>query len=294
MMITRVCGVFCVVALVVMGCQSTDRICPATELAYVRLTDGLWQVWVIDSAGKHPKQLTSSMFDKRFPKWTTDGQGVLFRTNNGEAFLIEVESGKERRILRGLEPIGSVSPANMGSRVVFAKYKQTLTDASDIWLAEPEGVERRIVTNDPGLQYGPAASPDGRRIAYISGQGFGKHELHVMAADGTTKARLTENQALELLPAWRPDGGRLAYVSDVAGNYDVWAMTPDGQDKRQLTSDEALDSCPSWSPDGRSIAFMSTRSGSSQIWIMGADGSDPRQVTRGDEAMEPCWRRTNP
>ncbi len=283
-----------VAASLVTGCQSTTKVRPSEDLAFVRLSDDLWQIWVCDTAGRHFRQVTRSPIDKRTPRWTADGSGILFRSGNGEAFLADPATGDERQLLTGMEPVSGIGPANSDDRILFTKFKQTLADASDIWTAAPDGTARRQITNDVGLQYDPAASPDGQRIAYISGQGFGNHELYIMDADDSSKRRLTDDQNLDLLPAWHPNGKQLAYVSDITGNYDIWIMDLEDSQTRNMTQHEALDSCPAWSPDGRWIAFTSTRSGASQIWIMSADGTDARQVTRGDKAMEPSWRRTNP
>lgn len=56
-----------------------------------------------------------------------------------------------------------------------------------------------------------AWSPDGRRIAFVSGDyskpdvpAFWNEEIYVMNADGTGLTRLTNDPAYDGFPAWQP------------------------------------------------------------------------------------------
>jgi len=241
--------------------------------------------------GSGAEQITISPSDKRYPVWSQDGDKILFRTNNSEAFAIDLAKGNEERLLKTFGLIGSVAESLDGSELLFVRFRTDLMDDSDIWLKSSEGQERRMLTDDKGLQYDPVWSPDGKKIAYISGHGYQMHDLHIMEANGENKRRLTNDKALELLPAISPDGNTIAYVSDSTGNYEIYLMEVDGDKVIRLTRHDGIDTRPCWSPDGARIMFVSDRSGKLQLWIMGKEGGNPEMLTSGPPSIDPAWRK---
>jgi hypothetical protein len=100
----------------------------------------------------------------------------------------------------------------------------------------------------------PAWSPDGSRIAFLSGRDrngatcfeecSANNELYVMSADGSAQRRLTHTKGDESAPAWSPDGARIAFDSD--------RNSPEGSDGggRELYSIGADRSCMTWLSNG--------------------------------------------
>jgi len=260
-------------------------------VAFTRLTGDYWQLWVMRPDGTGVKQLTTLLSDKRYPCWTQDGKHLLFRNNNNQAFILDPSTKEEQRILPSLGLIGSVVESPDGAKVLFVRFRTELMDSSALWMTTIDEKERRVLTNEAGLQYDPAWSPDGKRIVYISGHGYQTHELFIMDSDGKNKRQLTDNKALELLPVFSSDGRTIAYVSDITGDYEIWTMDVDGNNQQQLTNSNGIDTRPCWSPDGSRIIFVSNRSGEPQLWIMNRDGSNVRQLTTGQPCMDPAWKR---
>jgi len=96
--------------------------------------------------------------------------------------------------------------------------------------------------------FSPVWSPDGRKIAFVSGSNPNRPEIYVMNADGSGKRNLTRDAASDTSPAWSPDGRRIAFVSTRDGNSEVYVMNADGGGQRRLTHDPAGNFSPSWSP----------------------------------------------
>ena len=91
----------------------------------------------------------------------------------------------------------------------------------DIYLFDGNLQPCRQLTHD-GQSVQPTFSPDGRRIAFISGRGYGYdadfglndfQSAYVMSADGSGQRRLSTSSATGPI-AWSPDGRRIAFVSD--------------------------------------------------------------------------------
>ena len=278
----------------IIGCQRVSPIEKTSSMhpiVFSRLTGDYWQLWLMNVDGSGPTQLTSSASDKRYPVWSHDNQKVLFRNNNNQVFLFDLQTSRTKQVLKNMGFVGSVALLPHSSRPLFVRFRSEIMDSSDLWLSSFEGDNRHILTRDIGLQYDPAWSPNGEKIAYISGHGYQTHELFVMDVEDGNKVSLTDNKALELLPTFSPDGKMVAYVSDISGDFEIWLMSIDGSNPQRLTFSDGLDSRPCWSPDGRHILFVSNRDDNLQLWMMNRDGTNPRQLTTGPPSMDPAWRR---
>ena len=194
---------------------------------------------------------------------------------------------------------------------------------SRLSLMRPDGSDLTLLTDTvAGYPFG-SWSPDGSRVAFLSGS-FGEGALLVINANGSGEAHVTDIEArapdwspdgtklvfeaveggiysvgadgsgLARLslggsgPTWSPDGSRIAFFSDDAGNLDVYTMGSDGARLERLTSDPADDVSPAWSPDGSQIAFVSERHRNADLYVVDANGSGERRLTEDpapDEAF---------
>lgn len=260
------------------------------QLLYSRLTDGTWQIWRKDLATDQRKQVTTSPEDKRYPSWVPEG-GISYHTSNYGCYLVRGEAPRSEPLLPGLWPARDIAWSRDGSHVAFSKFRTDLVDSANLWVAEAGGRAQRMLTHEAGIQYNPAWSPDGRRIAYVGGQGYGTYEIYVVNVDGAERKQLMKNRSHEFLPAWSPDGLQIAFTSDASGDYEIWVIQSDGSMPRRLTQSPGLDTRPVWSPDGRRIAFTTSRSGTLEIWVMKADGTDPRPVETAEGGVcDPAWQ----
>jgi Tol biopolymer transport system component len=260
------------------------------RLLYSRLTDGTWQVWQRDLSTNQRVQVTLTPGDKRYPAWVLDG-GIAYCTSNQACF--QVHSGDERNepLLADLWPVRDVAGSPDGRSLAFSRFRTELVDSANLWIADSAGTQRRILTQDAGIQEDAAWSPDGEQLAFAAGQGPGTYEIYLVNADGTNRRQLTRNRANDFLPAWSPDGTQIAFSSDASGDYEIWIMRTDGSDLRQLTHSPGLDTRPAWSPDGGHLAFATNRTGTLAIWVMNTDGADQRSLEQAEGgSCDPAWR----
>ena len=270
--------------------MDTPRPSLTGQVLYSRLTDGTWQIWHTDLAARVPRQVTFTPGDKRYPAWAADGS-VTYCVSNQACFQSRLGEQQSEPLLIDLWPVRDAVWSPDGRRLAFARFRTDLVDSANLWIAEGEGTQRRMITHEVGIQEHPAWSPDGQWIAYSGGHGYGTYELYVVRPDGSQRRQLTRNQAHDFLPAWSPDGTQIAFSSDVSGEYEIWVVGADGSNLRQVTRSPGLDTSPAWSPDGRWIAFASNRSQTLALWIVRPDGSDPQRLAEAEAAAcDPAWR----
>ena len=162
----------------------------------------------------------------------------------------------------------------------------------EIYVMNNDGTGQVRMTTNPEPDDYPAWSPDGRKIAFMSGT-----SLKLIDADGTNQTQLTtaaveQNCAHDFVScglSWSPDGTKIAFT-DFA---DIVVINVDGSNR--VTLGRGVD--PSWSPDGSRIAFARNDSSPStkfNIYTMNADGSDvkgwPGSGSGGNSGdIDPAW-----
>ena len=113
------------------------------------------------------------------------------------------------------------------------------------------GAQTRL-TNDPVVEYNPAWSPDGRRIAFHSFRGppAQYQNLYTMNPDGSGVIRITQTQRNDWNPAWSPDGGHLVFQSDRENPslLQIYAIDVDSKEQTKLgeTSGSSNNFVPDW------------------------------------------------
>jgi len=140
------------------------------------------------------------------------------------------------------------------------------------------------VTSGEGLQIEPAISPNGRLVAYASGNPD-RMRIVITRLDGSTSWPLSDDSAsVELMPRWSPDNDALAFLS---GNHAYVAPAVGGA-RRLIAAggpDEAMVRSASWSPHGDSLAIVRHDS----LFVVPLDGLGYRLVGTGSQIHSCAW-----
>jgi Tol biopolymer transport system component len=156
----------------------------------------------------------------------------------------------------------------------------------DVYVMGANGVGLTQLTKNPGSEFDPSWSPDGRQIVYRDSRrgNNSDDEIYVMNADGSGQRNLSNHPINDWGPAWSPDGAKIAFNSGRSGdNMSIYLMNPDGSGVQRLTTIEG--EYPAWSPDGKRIAFESQQPGAFgnnpnyDIMVMQANGSGVTPLT---------------
>ena len=177
-------------------------------------------------------------------------------------------------------PSSAAFPGANG-KIAFTRW---LDGDTDIYVMNPDGSGQTRITDQSGMDWMPAWSPDGSKIVFATTRhGVANHEIYLMNPDGSDQTRLTDSPSNDIWPSWSPDGSQIAFASSRDGNREIYLMNADGTEQTRLTSDAADDEVPRWSPDGTKIGFVSRRDGNAEIYIMNADGSNQENLTNHPE-----------
>ncbi len=163
--------------------------------------------------------------------------------------------------------------ASNTGRIVFTSFRD---GNFEIYVMDADGGNQDNLTENPSYDGQPDWSPDGTKIAFVSGRDGAGSQIYVIDADGKNVIRLTDGPGGKGHPDWSPDGRKIAFSFDHREDY-IAVMDADGRNREKL-EDEAR--YPSWSPDGGEIAFVSSRDGGNEIYVMSVGGQASKRVTQ--------------
>ncbi len=147
------------------------------------------------------------------------------------------------------------------------------------------------LTYEPGPEFFPSLSPDGKSLLYAS-RAAGDWDIRVQRVGGRNPTNLTrDSQADDTQPAFSPDGERIAFRSE-RDSGGIYLMGATGESITRLSD---FGYSPSWSPDGAQILVgtekipqPSTRPTKSQLWKIAVKSGERRMISEGD-ALQPHY-----
>lgn len=167
-----------------------------------------------------------------------------------------------------------------GKRMIFLK---ALEGREQMFIANADGSDERLLLHDSVNIEDPAWSPDGRQVAYVRMDGA-KNTLHVMNIDGTGDRRMSPPNHSPIHPAWMPDGKSILYCT----NDDLDPPRKDAAEiyRVDLTGGAiatvisgGVNTYPVPSPDGTRIAFRKFFDNNSEVFVADSDGTKVRNLT---------------
>ncbi len=241
-------------------------------------------LWLVETAGGNPQQLTTAYANDTAPRWSPDGRTVAFvsdREERKELWLIPADFGEAHRLTRGSSDASQPAWSPDGQHLVYVT--KTERPAKDDPTHTPKGgSDVRVIT----------------QLGYkMDGEGFwdGKYKhLFTVAVTSGESVQLTDGPWDDAQPTWSPDGSRIAFVSrrtpdrEWTDTSDIYTVPATGGDATQLTRSVGPFKSPVWSPDGKQIGFLGhdrpAETGPTTqdwVWTAAADGSGaPTALTR--------------
>jgi Tol biopolymer transport system component len=190
------------------------------------------------------------------PAWSPDGKQIAFSLGQNQAFNIAViqTNGTNLRNLTSTGINRHPSWSSDGTQLVYSSRHGSF---SHIYTMNADGTQESQLTNQSTLDYQPAWSPDGSRIAFTSGCLDGSSSLYesiyIIQADGSGRTHIPVPESFgggqydsQTQPSWSPDGTQIAYTQSFFKGSAIVIVNLDGSGFSLLG--DPLDIYPSGAP----------------------------------------------
>ncbi len=168
----------------------------------------------------------------------------------------------------------------------------------------PEQTGKTILSPEKGgrMNVGPALSPDGKYVVFISDRDIFTNDLYLADAQtGRIIRKLTSSAATPHFDAlrfinssgtWSPDGKQFAVVIFKEGDNALAILDVETGHIQRTIHPEGIPALtnPAWSPDGRYIAFTGIVGGISDLFIYDLTTDTVTRITNDKYAdLQPAW-----
>ncbi|HKV76120.1 MAG TPA: DPP IV N-terminal domain-containing protein [Gemmatimonadales bacterium] len=261
-----------------------------SRIAYMVFDLGHFVLWVADSTGRHPRQLTADGFES-FAEWenawSPDGKEVVYesrRTGTSDVWVVPVDSGAPRQLTHDIRNDWTPRWSPDGKWVAFLSERGKQTD---VWVVPAAGGQELRVTDDADVEeLMQWLSPT--ELAFLTGRG--QSGIWARSLTDSSERRLTPDSIRAANPRLSPDGKQVVFNVDRGGGVnDIAVALVNGGPMRTLVQG-GNNGDYHWSPDGAHLVFASDRGGSNDIWMVDAAGGEPRQLTNWPSSEgDPQW-----
>src|SRR5829696_1205443 len=237
-------------------------------------------VWLLDLADPVPQRLTTGR--EPTPYWEDATLLVSVERAEDDSSRLAVAGARDawpRRLADARDDHGdewgaAVSPDRTEVAYVFSPRDDL--KRSEIRVADVATGAVRALTGTPELaDKGPAWSPDGSTLAYLS-ERSGRWAIHLIGRDGAGDRQLTTDAADYSEPAWHPDGTRLVAIRGEENAFGVATVDVAAGAVRELAPGGCW-SAPDWTADGDVLAAFEGPARPPELRLL-TPGSEPRAI----------------
>ena len=206
-------------------------------------------IFVVDSEGGAPVNLTLNAANDGWARWAPDGHSLVFHSNrngNFELYAMDREGGNVVRLTEypGVDQFPEWSPN--GQEIAFRRD-------TDIYLLHVRTGQTRRLTDAAPLNQMPSWSPNGKQIAFMSSRA-GYPSVFIMNADGSGQMNLTPKDPGDLdsdwvsrAPSWSTNGRQIYFMSSRPStglDTEIFVVNADGTGTTRITHSIGMDGSP--------------------------------------------------
>ncbi|MHA2790178.1 amidohydrolase family protein [Corynebacterium sp. S7] len=261
---------------------------PDGRIVYQSYDGGDFDIWVANPDGTNPEKITDGIADYREPRWSPDGQHIVFSSDrvkgSYDIWSIELATGEFTQWTNGKGDESQPSWSPSGDEVIFINQ-------NSIAAVDRQGSIRQI-SEDPGekiLVHAPSMSPDGQTVVWI------EHNGNVANLMVNGQAITNGEDVFPFTPDWTSDtsfkytaNGKI-WERNLGSNevaeipFEATLNIPGADYEKRAynfddtTSRSATILTPQISPDGKSVIFIAL----GDVWHMNF-GEKPVRITDDD------------
>jgi len=233
--------------------------------------EGIFAIWELDIQTGESRRLTQDLIDYTDLSMTADGKTLvavqsdstssLWVSPNADiARVVQITTGKDS-VLRGF----GWTP---DKKIV---YVSRVSGNTELWTMDPDGSNKKQLTNDGRIKYTPVVTPDGKYIVFAASQGASIWRVNI---DGSNPIALVAKGFAAANPDITADSQTVIFSSWTDGKLNLWRISIEGGEPQRITQFASTE--PNISPDGRMIACFSFDANSvNRLTIISVDGGEP-------------------
>jgi serine/threonine protein kinase len=218
------------------------------KLVFTSIATEYYQLWVTDSEGRAPRQLTN---EAQYHVWPAECRGtrrVYYASDSSgtmQLWSVDLEDGQVRQETKGDQQFFAADCAPDGSwfaGLTAPKEVTSIYAGSSGKLTRLDRESGRMLTLLDEEAQAPTISPDGKHVAFL--------------------------YSPKAAPGAPPLGNRIGVISAAGGPLEKSFEAP-------------LSAWPEirWMPDGHSVVYAVVRANASNLWVQPLKGGNPKQLT---------------
>jgi serine/threonine protein kinase len=238
------------------------------RIAFVSEQSGAAEVWICDSDGRNPVQLTKLGSGVDSPRWSADGKNLAFvatREGNTDVYVVSAGGGAPRRFTT--QPGEDNWPFwSRDGRWLY--FESTRSGQTEIWKMPSQGGEAIQVTRTHTEASVPQESPDGKFLYYCRGWPFAM-SVWRMPLEGGEESKVFDSVHPRALWTIRPEGIYYFTAPDDKGSSDLcFYEFATSKITKILKMERLLMWKIAFSPDGRTILYSQLDESGSDLMLV--------------------------
>ncbi len=218
---------------------------------------GPW-LWAFDLETRTSQRVSAGLEQYTALAATADGRRLAASVVNSQVNLWSVPISsrvvEEKDVTAFPLPTVRAQAPRFGGGSLF--YLSSRDGADGLW-SYRDGQALEIWKGSEGaLQSAPAVSADGNRVAFALRRN-GKHQMHVIAVDGTQLRPLSSDVDVRGTASWSPDGKWIVAAGSDHDGAGLFKLPADGGSPVRMATGPFQD--PVWSPRGDLIVYGGTQ-----------------------------------
>ncbi|MCD6098136.1 PD40 domain-containing protein [bacterium] len=268
---------------------STPGVDTVYTVAFESSASGDMNIYTVSSTGDEIRQITNSPYNDISPRFSPDGQRVVYLSNY-DVFICNTDgTGRVQLTDTPDTECGCVFSPD-GNSIAFSRDEG---GNENIFVMDIASGEERRLTTASCRDFRPLFTPDGETIIFLSDRDSrGIYTLYSCNLLTGEVRRLNHSLYPQLEPNISPSGDMIAFKKVFGVDSDIYYLSYPGLTEHLLFDDAGQAGNPVFSTDGSTIAFTREIDYTDKIYILDIATGDTTRISdigEGINYASPCW-----